>query len=490
MLRTATGRVANLLNEATPTNRLPPELLARILNFAVNHGSEEHAKQIIPLTHVCRYWRTLLLSYPRMWSTICMKPGDLGIVSEWLARSQNSPLTVIAEFNDTYEHSSCRYQDSPTATLADTDDLEVCPRHEAVLSLDQLLPHRSRVSDLKILVHLSDPGWEDSDRDGEPILLHHEFFKGTLSNLQRLDFRAAHAEESRYTIPVPDTLFAGQLPRLKELRYLGVNGGLTMTAKNLTLCEIGSWSGSAGSAIVSPGELQTLFNNNKTVKSLKINDCDIFGRATTPVPLTDINFLKLYSLVGDDLQAILKCIHVPQFRSLNTLRLSLPFPDMQAVATDGSGHTFEFSQSIGDDPDFYPLQYLGVHVTTLRLGRGMTLQRLDEDEWSGLCAFFRSLDAVQVLESDGMTILAGNVLSRILSGSGVFPELRVIRVVVCWDGCERSLQLLAPLLRLRMEEGNPLTRVEPLFVKDGDGLGRAEWEKHYEAEGIRNLLSE
>ena len=184
VLKAATGRVANLLNEGTPTYRLPPEILARILYLAVDHGSEEHAGQVIPLTHVCQYWRTLLLSYPRMWSTLCMKPGNPIVISEWLTRSQNAPLTVIAEFTDAYEHPPCRYEDLATATLADTFDLDVCPRHEAVLSLDQLLPHRSRIRDLTILFHSSDPDWDDGDH-GEPELLHHHFFKNGLPNLQR-----------------------------------------------------------------------------------------------------------------------------------------------------------------------------------------------------------------------------------------------------------------------------------------------------------------
>ena len=41
------GRVTKLLDECTPMNRLPLEPLARIFDLAVDHGSKEHAKQII-----------------------------------------------------------------------------------------------------------------------------------------------------------------------------------------------------------------------------------------------------------------------------------------------------------------------------------------------------------------------------------------------------------------------------------------------------------
>ena len=487
--------MAKVLNEGTPTHRIPPEILTRILYLAVDRGFEGHAEPIIPLTHVCRYWRTLLLSYPRMWSTLYMKPGNPRITSEWLARSQNVPLTVITVFNDAYDHLPCRYQDSATATLADANDHRVCPRHKAVLSLDQLLPHRSRIRDLDVLLHSSDPEWDDDDHrdDGEPMLLNHRFFRETLPNLQRLDFRAIHVEQDRYMIPIPDSLFAGELPCLKELKYLGVTGGLMGTVKNLASCEIGYWSGSAGPSIVSPEELQRLFNNNKTVKSLTLNDCEFFPRdhqAVAAVPMKDLKFLKIYRPFPGDLEPLLKLIPLPQFKSLHTVKLSLHSHTIQVAATDGSGHTFEFSSSSRDDSGFYPLRHLGAEITTLRLDRRMTIEEFDGRP--ALCEFFQSLDAVQVLEFDGAAASVKNVLSGILSRAEVFPGLKVVRVAIVREDCEGALQLLATALRLRMEEGNPLTTVEPLLVEGEHGLGqetRADWEKHYEAKGIQNLLS-
>ena len=122
-------------------HRLPPEVLTSILCLAVDRGSKTHAEQLIPPTHVCRYWRTALLSYPSIWSTLCLTPGNPSVISEWLARSKKVPLTIIAEFTDVYDHSPCPYEDSATVTLADTDfNFDACPRHEAILALDQLLP--------------------------------------------------------------------------------------------------------------------------------------------------------------------------------------------------------------------------------------------------------------------------------------------------------------------------------------------------------------
>ena len=396
---------------------------------------------------------------------------------------------------DEYEHPSCRYEDSATATLADTHVLEVCPRHEAILSLDQLLPHRFRIHDLTILVHSSDPDWDEDDHSGEPKLLYHCFFREPLPNLQRLDFRAAHVEQSRYVIPIPDSLFAGSLPRLEELKYLGVSGGLTETAKNLVSCEFGHWSESAGPTIIASEVLQVLLDNNKTVKSLTISKCAFFVDSDPWIPIAtpmkDLKYLEVHCPLNRFLEKIVNCIHAPQFKSLETVHLSLPNYSIRVVATDGSGHTFKFSQSIDGDPSFHPLRHVGADITTLCLDRGMTHHRLNQE--SALHELFRSFDAVRVLEFDGTAPSVDSVLSNVLSITGVFPGLKVIRVTVSRGDCKGALQLLAVALMLRMEEGKPLTAIEPLIAEGEGWLGRElrmEWAEHYEAEGIQNFLSE
>jgi len=312
----------------------------------------------------------------------------------------------------------------------------------------------------------------------------------TLPNLQHLDFRATHLERTRAVIPVPDHLFAGQLPRLRELKYLGVSGGLTGTVKGLESCEIGPSEGSVGPDVISPEGFRILCNNNKTIKSLAINDCHFFTPArqgTTAIPMTDLEFLRIRCLFGRDLETILKSIHIPQFQSLDAARLSFNIAKIQVVATDGSNRTFEFSQSIGDGPCFYPLWHLGATITTLRLGRGMILPGLNGGP--ALLEFFQSFDAVQVLELDGAAGSIRDILSSTLFKTGVFPGLKVIRVAISRDYCEVAIRFLAAASRWRMEEGSPLTAIELLAgVEDGQEI-RAEWEKYYEEEGIQNYLS-
>ena len=364
----------------------------------------------------------------------------------------------------------------------------MCARHAAVLSLNGLLPHRSRIRDLRILLHSSDPHWDEDDHEGEPTLLYHEFFKESLPNLQRLDFRATHIEQDSYVIPIPGSLFAGDLPRLEELRYLGVIGGLTRTAKNLVSCEIGDWSRSAGPVIIHPDELRVFFNNNKTLESLTINKFEfISSQEPTATAMTNLRFLWIRGDFSDYFEKILRFIHVPQFENLDTVQLSfLPY-NIRVVATDGLGHTFEFARLSGDDPEFHPLRHFGAVITTLRFDRKTTTEQLDDEP--ELYNLFRSFDAVELLEFDGTV---ADRFQIALTITGVFPGLRIIRVAVSRHGCERTLRPLAIASKRRMMEGNPFTTIEPLLAEGEDGLDqslRVEWEECWKAEDIHNFLS-
>ena len=279
------------------------------------------------------------------------------------------------------------------------------------------------------------------------------------------------------------------MPRLKELKYLGVVRGLVETVKNLTSCEIGSWSESSGPTIIPPDQLRVFLNNNKALKSLTINGFESFAREhwqSTATPMTNLEFLKIECYFGAQFEQNLRFIYAPQFKCLHTVRLSLP-SITQAVATDSSGHTFQFVWFSEDNLRFKPLQHFGAVITTLRSDRGITLGQLTGKP--AFPDFFRSLDAIQVLEFPGS--VAGYIHVA-LSEAGILPGLRVIRVAVGLDDCERSLRVLAHILRRRLGQGNPLMVIEPLLAEGEDELEqslRVEWEEGYRLQNIQDLLS-
>ena len=58
--------ILSLQNLSQPVNRLPPEILSRIAQCSLNAAVD--ARPIVPLTHVCRYWRDSITSDPANWT--------------------------------------------------------------------------------------------------------------------------------------------------------------------------------------------------------------------------------------------------------------------------------------------------------------------------------------------------------------------------------------------------------------------------------------
>ena len=203
--------------------------------------------------------------------------------------------------------------------------------------------------------------------------------------------------------------------------------------------------------------------------------------------MANLQFFKIDRLFDLYLEKILNFIHVPRFKNLDTVQLSLPLSTVEVVATDGSGHTFEFSRFSGHHQNFRPLQHFGAVITTLRFDQEITLERLGDEPH--LYDLFRSFDAIQVLEFDGAIV---DFVQNVLSITGVFPGLKVIRVAVTRHECKRTLQPLTIASKRQMVEGNPLTAIELLSEDGGDGLDeslRVEWEECCNSEGMLNLLS-
>ena len=491
VLKTTTQRVANLLNGGTPTHRLPPELLSRIVDLAVERNFYQYPRDVNSFTHVCRYWRTVVLSYPKIWSLLFLLPGNPVVVAEWLARSQKHPLTLFAQFTDMHDHPPCRYKDSAAADPDVPNEPTACSRHKAILSLDQLLPHRPRIRDISIILSSSNPNWDDDENDTlVPTLLLHQFFKDSLPNLERLDFRARHVEEEMSAIPTPTALFAMDLPRLRELKYLGASGGLMETAKDLTSCEIGywdQWDGIVRPPIIDKKDLRALFSNNETLESLTINRCNfVYDDSQAPtVPMTDLKSLKVDRVTSEDLEMILSSIHTPQFEDLNTANVTWG-PSARVFATNGSDHKLTFTLQFPGESDFQPLRYLGAEIITLRL-ESESLILLIQDS-PALRKFLSAFNTVRVLELDKV---AEGCVRDILSVPEAFPGLKTIRVAVGRMGWEGILRSLAATSESRMARGSPFETVEPYVVYRralDQGL-RTKWGKVFEEEGISKFLS-
>ena len=73
-----------------PVNKLPPEIIPRIAQHNLQGNTDTYS--IIPLTHVCRYWRQSIISAPENWTLISSR--RMGLMALTLERSGAAPLQL------------------------------------------------------------------------------------------------------------------------------------------------------------------------------------------------------------------------------------------------------------------------------------------------------------------------------------------------------------------------------------------------------------
>ncbi|KAJ7749529.1 hypothetical protein DFH07DRAFT_961665 [Mycena maculata] len=108
-------KIAVLKYLGSPIHVLPMEVLGEIFSFSIAPvrdratDLQENLNAIIPLSQVCRCWRQVALSTPRLWTelSITLEPyfgwAEIAWIASWLRRSMHLPLsvTIFAEENHT-----------------------------------------------------------------------------------------------------------------------------------------------------------------------------------------------------------------------------------------------------------------------------------------------------------------------------------------------------------------------------------------------------
>lgn len=81
--------VRSVRNSSAPINRLPPEVLSLVPDY---HGGPHADRDLIALTHVCRYWRDTFTSRPSLWTQLTFT--DIDKTNTYIERSKTSPLEL------------------------------------------------------------------------------------------------------------------------------------------------------------------------------------------------------------------------------------------------------------------------------------------------------------------------------------------------------------------------------------------------------------
>ena len=155
----------SLHNLLSPINQLPPESLALIATFFAKE------RELTKATAVCQYWRTTLLSFPRLW---CNVGGSSAEIEAYLERSKSVPIDVDLDDPEL---------DTPLIVphISRLASLTVRPRHLSYFSkCEEHL--RSPIPALRSFCF--DVGYYYEVGDLE---LPSNFFNGSFSRLKKLD---------------------------------------------------------------------------------------------------------------------------------------------------------------------------------------------------------------------------------------------------------------------------------------------------------------
>jgi len=259
-------------------NRLPPEVLTSCATFV----SDTDPRPIVPLTHVCRYWRTSISSNPRSWASIS---------TEW---RRLAPLCLE------------RARAAPLAVDITIPDVKGDQRF-----LQTLLPHVARIAHLSLTEYLS----IGAVADDLPC-----FFASPMPNLTSLELRQVEKPDELFPsseAPAPPVFQS--VSRLKSLH-------LTRTPLYRALFDIASLVELKLTGYTKPFHFGTFIGflaSNPNLKTVALDVKFVEGSVwTVPVRTTILVHLRHLSITCAkpvDAKGLLSCISL---RGGNRLEVS------------------------------------------------------------------------------------------------------------------------------------------------------------------------
>ena len=285
--------------------------------------------EIVNMTHVCRYWRSTLISYPHLWSSIFVKNDHKDFVAACLTRSQEVPLTVYLDL----KHGD--YQDFPGCTCIRNEwssgmkinENNPCRYHTTI---DPLLDvnHKQRIRTLDVNLSMLDSVAEEGpDQDFNDALDDFELFSLPLPALESFSFRVDHDFDIDTHLEFPTTLFLwGFIPptKLRHLSLHGCYGGLIRAIRNLTSFELAGDAEAFDPIELDQRTFLPFISGSLSLESLSLTHCSFPNRAqlsqVTPVRLPNLKSLRLMDIY--ELSGFPGLVDVPAIKRLSSLRIS------------------------------------------------------------------------------------------------------------------------------------------------------------------------
>jgi len=329
--------------------------------------------EIVKMTHVCQYWRSTLISYPHLWSSVFVKNDHKDFVAACLERSRELPLAVRLDLKhgdyDHYPDCTCIRRDWSSGAWI--NERHPCRYHTAILPLLEV-NHLKRIRTLDVhLTLLDDNGEGDPDERFQNVLDDFRLFVLPLPVLETLNFRVDHAFDDVDThLEFSELLFFWGFAPPPALRHLALHscyGGPVRTIRNLTSFELAGDPDSFGPIILDQRTFLPFISGNPSLVSLSLSHCEFPDRAqlsrVVHIELPELKTLRLIGIYG--LSSFSCLVHVPALEGLSSLRIlgrSDPsnhcFANFIVHAESGDGFRLSF-----DAPDCRDMAFVWLGVT-------------------------------------------------------------------------------------------------------------------------------
>ena len=298
-------------------HKIPAEILLKIIRLIIPPRTREGVRGLSKLTHVCRFWRSVFINQPRMWSTIFATQQDSrGFVEMCVERSQATALDVTVDaylWGRTRPGCSCD-RDERKRLLP--NERNPCEWHFAFEAL-AIPEHSKRIRTLDVGFRRSYYG-----TTVELVLGSCRFFGSSFPQLATLGWDAGFTEHSKYTFS--RSLFT---PTIRSLSFNGYWGDFFTQANNLTSLTL------AGCRYGIDAEAFRMFMlSNQSLESLSLDIYHFKGDLNGP-PVILPN-LKSFTLQFSP-EFVSKIVRVPALQHLSSLEVSLEgiVDDMEVILT-------------------------------------------------------------------------------------------------------------------------------------------------------------
>jgi len=286
--------------------------------------------EIVKMTHVCQYWRSTLISYPHLWSSIFVKNDHKDFVAACLERSRELPLTVRLDLKhgDYHDYPECTCIRNEWSSGMQINESNPCRYHTTINPLleDEHIK-RIRILDVKLTL-LDNVAEEGPDQDFAEALDDFDLFTFPLPAIESVSFSVDHEFEIDTHLMLPKDLFCWALSPPRKLRHLaldGCYGGPIRAVRNLTSFELAGVLDAFDPIELNQRTFLPFISNNRSLVSLSLSHCSFPDRPqssrVTPVKLPELKSLQLMDIYG--LPGFPGLVDVPAFKALSLLRISV-----------------------------------------------------------------------------------------------------------------------------------------------------------------------